>query len=582
MRYFRGLLRGSATLCLLPALALAPAMAQDGLRDGAALAAPLQPSSARQELVDIGSLFALTLPYAFDFAVSVGRSFAIVSYGTRRYDQITDSFVITDLRIARGDFQMAIDQLRIAPTETIIEGFAIDTRALPLDPTVRAVLERLDKEILNLKSSIVSDVAPSSGDVRFSMTVSGDEVARLEVAADLRRFHLLAPIEGVTPPGQDVQFAGQLVTARGDLTDAGLVEAITTTIGEKNDLDAVQARDMASAMAGIAIASMFASLPGGSTSELDGAAQSWSVAVQEFLRDPDRLSIRLDPARPFDLAAFNDGEVLAADVLALRPSVTNGPVDRVPLISNAAATSAADDPAREEALSFALIEGRGLPQDIPRAVAMLEPRLLSGDMSAASSLARALVLNPGAEMSQEALSRIYEAVLLARADRNGVEPSLTETLTKRLSPAEIAVAEAVAAESWRQSESGRQADTAETASLAARDWAALRRLAYAYYEGIGRPRNLQRAYALANIAAAGDDKAARLLRDKLARARATGDVIWPEDETGRLIASLWDEVLPQPADSAGEGASPESARSEGSSAPEDAGTNDDEEETGAQ
>ena len=548
MQRLRGLLRGGVACGLLCGMIVAPpALAQQAPAPALALVAPDLPGAADskdQAIADIGALVAYALPYAFDVMVFVGRSFAVVSYGTRRYDAITGSFVITDLRITRDTFQMAIDQLRLALTETMIDGLTIDTRPLPLDPAVRDVLKQLDRETLTLNASIVSEVDPSDGDVRFAMTVSGEEIALLEAAADLRAFHILAPIEGMTPAGQDVQLSGRLMSARIDLDDRGLVEAIATVLGKTNGLNAAQARDMASAMAGIGVASMFASLPGGSTPELDKAAQSWSAAVQAFLRDPNHLSIRLDPAQPFDFSTFNDGKVLAGDVLALGPSVTNGAKERLPLISNAAAAAAAEDPSQEDALSFALIEGRGLPQDIPRAVAMLEPRLLAGDASAASSLARALVLNPQAEMSQDALSRLYVAVLLARAERSGVEPGLAETLTTRLSPAELAAAEEAAAEAWGETDDGLQAAAVEAEYLAARDWATLRRIAYAYYEGIDRPRNRQRAYAFANVAAAGDDKAASLLRDKLAEARAKGEVMWSKDETAERIASMWALVLP--------------------------------------
>ena len=132
---------------------------------------------------------------------------------------------------------------------------------------------------------------------------------------------------------------------------------------------------------------------------------------------------------------------------------------------------------------------------------------------------RLVSLEPGAEASAEA------------ADEEPVE-------------AAAEASEEAAAEAWGETDDGLQAAAVEAEYLAARDWATLRRIAYAYYEGIDRPRNRQRAYAFANVAAAGDDKAASLLRDKLAEARAKGEVMWSKDETAERIASMWALVLP--------------------------------------
>ena len=79
----------------------------------------------------------------------------------------------------------------------------------------------------------------------------------------------------------------------------------------------------------------------------------------------------------------------------------------------------------------------------------------------------------------------------------------------------MAAAEDDAQLRWRRTPAGEARHAAEVAAFGQRDWAAIRRLAFGYYEGIETPRNGMRAYGWATIAAAGGDRIAAGLRDDL-------------------------------------------------------------------
>ncbi|MDX1730168.1 MAG: hypothetical protein R3184_03420, partial [Aurantimonas coralicida] len=98
-----------------------------------------------------GSLFEFVLPYSpylFDLALYAGRGVAEITYDARRYDDVTQALIVTGLKIRRDDFTAEIGQMRLSAEQAVYESVAVDTRALPLDPPVRAVLKQLDREVL--------------------------------------------------------------------------------------------------------------------------------------------------------------------------------------------------------------------------------------------------------------------------------------------------------------------------------------------------------------------------------------------------------------------------------------------------
>ncbi|HEX2019429.1 MAG TPA: hypothetical protein VGO17_10865 [Aurantimonas sp.] len=480
-------------------------------------------------------------PYLFDLAVYAGRSVARITYRSRRYDPVTRALVVTGLRIERDDFSAGIGQMRIAADGAVYEDLAIDTRALPLDREIREALQRLDRETVtgDVVVTVTSDVAAADYDVTVSLRAEG--IGTLDVGADLAGFHVLAPLEGGAEgdgSGTPV-IVGQLRSGRVAFVDAGLAAVLYDMAGARQGLSGDQARGAVAMMAGIGVASLVSGVAGGVGPQLQQMAQVWSAAVQAFLGRPDRLDVTFDPAEPFDLSRLTDGELSEADLLDLNPSAVAGRIEPQPLRDPALLVAEGAPAEAVLAAAEALLEGRGVPQDVGRVVTLVLPLVGSDDSRAMALLARALAVDPGATIPQDALTNAYVALLIARAEGLPVEDTGLDALRGRLSPEEIVASEDQAVQRWRTKPLGQEQKRVEVAAFEAQDWAMVRRYAYAYYEGVSMPRNLLRAYGWASIAAAGGDRLATRLRDDLSRAAGTGMVALPIDQARRATDDLW-------------------------------------------
>ena len=509
------------------------------------------------------SLFEFALPYSpylFDLALYAGRGVAEITYDARRYDDVTQALIVTGLKIRRDDFTAEIGQMRLSAEQAVYESVAVDTRALPLDPPVRAILQQLDREVLTGDIVVTgrTDVAAADYDLQASVAIDG--VGTLDLSADLRGFHILLPLDEFEggAGSDDPVLAGRLQSAEASFTDAGLVEALYHVVGSMQGMTADQARGTAGMMAGIGVAAVFADMPGAPDPRLQAMAREWSASVQAFLAKPDRLSLRLQPAAPFDLARLTgDAPIGAAEIVALAPLVAAGPAPAIALLDPDTLVLGPDaDLAAVLTTADALIAGRGVPQDIVRAVTILLPAVEKDNRAAIVLLARALALNPRVAIPQDGLRGAYVALLLARADG-------LAAVQGRLSPEEVAAAEDDAQLRWRRTPAGEARHAAEVAAFGQRDWAAIRRLAFGYYEGIETPRNGMRAYGWATIAAAGGDRIAAGLRDDLVAAVNSGRFILPMERAKAATADLWKLLIAEAPDAAGAEPEPDSGEATG-------------------
>lgn len=479
-------------------------------------------------------------PYLFDFAVYAGRNIARITYRSRRYDPVTRGLVVTGLAIERDDFSARIGQMRIAADGAVYEDLAVDTRGLPLDPAIREALQRLDRETVtgDLILTVATDVAAADYDVTMALRAEG--IGTLEFRADLAGFHVLAPLNDRADGRSGTPTViGQLRSGQIGFTDAGLAAVLYDMAGARQGLSGDQARSAVAMMAGIGVASLVAGIADGGDPQLQRMAQDWSATAQAFLARPDRLDVTFAPREPFDLARLTGGAVDAADILDLNPSAAAGITENLPLRDPA--TLVADGAPADAVLEAAeaLLEGRGVPQDVGRAVTLLLDPAGSDNRRAMGLLARALAAEPGVAIPQDDLTGAYVALLLARADGLSVEDAGLDALRARLSPEEIVAAEDDAVQRWRATPLGQDQKRVEVAAFEARDWATVRRFAYAYYEGMTMPRNLLRAYGWASIAAAGGDALATRLRDDLSRAAGSGMVALPLDRARQATDDLW-------------------------------------------
>lgn len=573
---------------------------------GAVLAACLA-TSAQAQQADLakaavppeqGGVSELILPYSpyvFDLAVASARSIAQVTYRARRYDPVTRALVVTGLEIRRGPVHVKVGQMRIGAERTILDDLVVDTRRLPLEIEVREVLKRLDREILTGDVAINVDANGPTADYVIQATANLDGIGALDLDADLRGFHILVPLDEwdedmrdgavARRRGDEPEIVGRLASANLGFADAGLTEALYDVLGGAQGLSPEAAKNAAAAMAGIAVAGMFKDMPGGSTPELDEAARRWSAVIQAFLRAPGRIAISLRPAEPFDIARLTDGIVEAVDIVALNPSVVQGVPAGVRLLDPAVLTPKPDAPLSQLlAIADTLIAGRGTPQNVERAVALVMPAAVEGNRAAVGLLAKAIAIDPHVSVPQDRLRAAYVALDLATADGlpNAAESRLA--IGRRLSPSEIVGAEDEAVAIWRKTPIGAKQRAAEVEAFRTRDWKLIRRLAYAYYEGVDMPRNIMRAYGWASIAAAGGDQIAAAFRDELTRAAGSGRLVLPLDRAREATNDLWaiivDDGSAQNAGGAGD-RTQESQGAPATTAPGSEGGRDPEAETSA-
>lgn len=502
-------------------------------------------------------LLGFLLPYTpslFDLGVVAARNIAVVTYGTRRYDPVTRALVVSGLDIRRDAFHLAIGQARISADQAVLSGVSLDTSDLPLDPLVREVLERLDRRIVTGDMVIAFDADAPTADYALTASIALDGAGTLDLSADLLGFHILAPLEAadrtlgipaqLQPQSDSPEVVGQLRAASLGFRDSGLIAALYDVVGRSQGLSADQARGTAAMMAGVGVASLTGVLEGPPSAEFQARTAEWSAAVQVFLRDPGRLTVTLAPPRPFDLSVLNRRSLTADDVMALGPKVISGPDERIVLVDPARIAASPGGPIAETLpAAKAFIEGLGVPQDLQRGVALTLAPAAKGNRIALALLSRAVALDPGVAIPQDQLRGAYVALLLAGADGLLTDGGSADVLRDRLSPEEVAAAEDEALVRWRETATGETQHKAELRAFESRDWAAIRRFAYAYYEGTAMPRNTMRAYGWASIAAAGGDRIAATLRDDLTRAVADGRIVLPLDRARQATDDLWTLIV---------------------------------------
>ena len=245
-------------------------------------------------------------------------------------------------------------------------------------------------------------------------------------------------------------------------------------------------------------------------SALHQTQQGLVRTLRTFMAGPGRVTAEIRPAEPvtFDTTLWAGPEDAAAQ---FRPRFSNAlPTPPVALIADPGDRSDA------RALGLALAEGRGVPQNTRRAVALLTP--LQEDAEVALALAR---LTTGTDPAAA-----YGHALRAAAQGAAGAAATLDRIESRLATADLLAAQRPA-----------EADLPE-ASFASP--VALRDAALAHEQGEGAPRSYALAWRLAASAAAAGDGPARALMARL-DARFGADPAWVEarDKAADLALDDW-------------------------------------------
>lgn len=503
--------------------------------------------AAPQTLADLLMPYA---PYLFDLAVLSGRNFAEVTYASRRYDPVTRDFVATGVAIHRDAFSATIARIRIGGGVQRLEGVAVDTRALPLDPAVRQTLQKLGRE------TVTGDVSLSSAggnaaaaDYRLDLGLQLDGIADLAVSLDVAGFHILMPLHEADPAGgasDEPVVAGRLQSGRIAYDDKGLLPAVFEVYGAQQGLSGTQFAGMASMLATAGIAGAFGDAAGKVSPALQARAQGWASTLQTFIAHPSHLEVTLAPPEPVELSWLQGEPDVEAAIAALNPQVGLEAAPSVPLVAADSFPAAASG---SEAVAAArqLIEGVGVPQDVARGLELALPEAAKGDNAALRLVSDALSRQPALAVADGAGQRSYVTLLLAHADGVALPEDLLSGLRASIGGEAAAAAEDEALDAWMKTDAGQAHRRQEAEALAARNWSTIGKLAFAYYEGDAVPRNLTRAYGWSLIAAAGGDAAATALRDDLNQAASDGRIDLPVTRARVIANGLWALILKQDA-----------------------------------
>lgn len=496
----------------------------------------------------------LLLPYSpliFDTAVLFGRSFVEITYVSRAYDPLTESFSVSGLHLRRPGFDMRIERMRVDPSSTLMQGLAVDTSQFPLPPEARGALDQLGLQ--TVRGDVVLDYSRNDARAAYSLDIGMDfpQIGTLQARAVVDGFHVLVPLETVdyeapptdtegfedvpSPPSPPPRVTGTLRDFSATYHDDGLLDVVLGFAAQSQGVTLDQMAAGVGAMLSMGVGPALDDLPGGASPALRERAQGWTRAADSFIQGRSSIRIDLDPLEPVSFERLQSGAIDEATILALNPSVDSPAPSPLAL----AVPDAASDPL---GAANALLEGRGVLQDREAGARALLELAESGDAQALAALAAGFGSGAVPDLPPPETTRLMQFLLVARAAGLPVADSVLSALEGRVPAAERRNVEISAAQFFRASTpEGRAAVPVSPENIASYTPGRLRALAFDAYEGVNNaPRDRTEAYALALVASAAGDRVAEVLRDDLAAAAQAGRITLSVDEARTRAAPLWE------------------------------------------
>lgn len=401
-----------------------------------------------------------------------------------------------------------------------------------LPPEPRAMAQSIGYERVRAEAvAIHYDFDVGSSALNVTMNAALENAAEIEAAASFAYFWFTTDEYG--EPGEPI---ADLAFAEIALTDTGLLERAGPMLGAMiGDINAAPAM-----IEGGVLGAMSDFTGGQVTPEQTAFAADLRAAAEKFVAGEGKLVVALNPAEPvrvgpelmFDPAgAFATLSPQASSAVAATRALV-GPQVLAAALSGGGGLSDED----RLAAGVALTSGVGAPYAPAQGRDVLGPLIEAWHPGAAIAAAESLANTPtGAEEA-------YRYALVAAAGGAPGAISMAERLEGRLSLAAIASAQSDLSDMWP---GAGDADAAAIGAVQAGDLSALRAMARDAADGRGRPRDLADAYLMATLAAAGGDRGAAALRERLTRrygARGGDDAdVWAaiEAEVGAAAMAAW-------------------------------------------
>jgi len=509
----------------------------------AALAAALATAStpaAAQNQTDAAGFFNLVQRLGAHYAILVARSFVDLTYDQLTVEPGTNHMVISGLKVypildwdQDGNCEITIDRVVMGDRysfETVgraseVSGVMVPTACL--DPQMGSMMGSFGYDGLTLDSATIDieyNLPDSSAELSVNASVA--DAADISISAQFDYLWFNLPFDGYGDPIPVAQLGEAEVTIENKGVWERLEPMVTQQMG---DLNAIP--QMAQMVIGQALTDGGTRQP----SESENAfVQNLSAELARFLNEKNRIVVTAAP----EGGVWLDESILDSPqnlIAALQPSVSATPAafrNIIPPADMAAALAdgANPDDATRLAIGRALITGVGAPRSLEDGARLLEPLARGWNGEAASLLAEA-----AADFGEDTLG--YEMALIALAAGDMSALGTADELEGRLDIAQILALQDQVGSNW-PGEADFQAAFGQ--AVAAGDIGKIRKDANATVVGRGLPRSFEAAYTLATLAAAGGDRSAANLRDRMDRRFGT-DPAWVEmaAEAGSVALQIW-------------------------------------------
>ena len=436
-----------------------------------------------------------------------------------------------------GNCVVEIDRLSsdgVLSFETLQSTISISGANVPaacFDPDMGGMMQSFGYDGLTadtMSIEIAYDMPSSAADVTVQASLV--DAADLSIAATFDYLWIRVPVDGYGDP-EPVAYLGEAEIA---LQNNGLWERLEPMMAaQMGDLNAIPG--MIQMMGGQALAG-----PDGQPSpEAQAFLGNLSAEVGRFLQEKNRVVVTVAPERSVKLGPDAFGS--PSDVIALlKPEVSGVPVAYRRMVSSdelAAALGGGgglDDAARLR-VGKALVTGIGAPRSLSDGAALLTPLADAWDGEAALLVAQAKAAGGdsvgGYAMAMRALA----------ADQKGAI-AMADELEAGMDVADLLATQEAQINAWPAAS---EAMGNLQGMLSSGDVAGLRRMANAVAIGKGMPRDYVTAYYLASLAAAGGDKGAANLRERLDRRFGGSGDAWAQASSGAASEALktWTEGL---------------------------------------
>lgn len=471
---------------------------------------------------------------AANFTIVMLRSVADVTFNEVQVSRETGGVVVTGLtlntpdldghargcsvRIARAE--IAFDPLSLTGLgETVLRADLVTASPSCLPAQGRFLAYAASGSVLRLERlTLRTNYDLPSGRLDYELRADASGIAEVAAEGRLDYFSFRAGVldaAGITGSGDPVPSI-LFGDARLSVVDKGAIGSLAFLFGSPD-----RAADQAAAFVGQEL-------------RQPRLAANMRREVARFLRDGGRLVVEIAPG---DDAWLSELQLLPPETVAARLNPHIGAQPRPPaLAADLLAAIRSGDLTAEQRLAAARasLEGRGMPRDPERGLALLRPLAESTRTDTTSSAARALYVREGLERGLDPA----EAYPIALGAAMAGEPlhSLLDQLERRLGADAVLAAQTRNFEDWPdRPEHGSWLER----TVAAGDSYALLERAREFASGRGHPRSLANSLTLALLAEAAGEVGATGLVNEL-RGRADGDGYRDAvDAATRRATELW-------------------------------------------